>query len=80
MESSVQFFEANVEIGCHARKRGVRVAIRSQWEAGSLLPKDEDGNVLANEEDKTRFLGAMVWDHVFCPFQCELCQFRNLQG
>jgi hypothetical protein len=36
--------------------------------------------VLVNEEDKTRFLGARVGDHVFCPVQCELCHFRNLQG
>jgi hypothetical protein len=36
--------------------------------------------VLVNEEDKTRVLGARVVDHVFCPFKCELCQFRNMQG
>jgi hypothetical protein len=51
---------------------------------GSRFPisflKDEDGNVLVNEEDKTMFLGARVEDHVVCPFQCELCHFRNMQG
>jgi hypothetical protein len=36
--------------------------------------------VFVNEEDKTRFLGARVGDHVFCSFQCELHYFRNLQG
>jgi hypothetical protein len=36
--------------------------------------------VLVNEEDKNRFLIARVGDHVLCPFQCELCHFRNIQG
>jgi hypothetical protein len=36
--------------------------------------------VLVNEEDKTSFLRARVGDHVVCPFQCELCHFRNMQG
>jgi hypothetical protein len=36
--------------------------------------------VLVNEEDKTRFLRARVGDHVLCPFQCELCHFKNMQG
>jgi hypothetical protein len=44
------------------------------------LPKEEDGNVFVNEEDKTRFFRARVGDHVLCPFQCELCHFRNMQG
>jgi hypothetical protein len=35
--------------------------------------------VLVNEEDKTRFLRAIVGDDVLCPFQCELCHFRNMQ-
>jgi hypothetical protein len=36
--------------------------------------------VHVNEEDKTRFLRARVGVHVLCPFQCELCHFRNMQG
>jgi hypothetical protein len=44
------------------------------------LPKDEDGNVLVNEEDRGRSLRARVGDHVLCPFQCELCHFINMQG
>jgi hypothetical protein len=44
------------------------------------LPKDEDGNVLVNEEDNTRFLRERVGDHVLCPFQCELCHVGNMQG
>jgi hypothetical protein len=44
------------------------------------LPKDEEGNLLVNEEDKLRFAVARPGDHLFCPFQCELCHFRNLQG
>jgi hypothetical protein len=36
--------------------------------------------VLVNEEDKPRFLGARVGDHVVCPFQCELCHFINMEG
>jgi hypothetical protein len=43
------------------------------------LPKDEEGNLLVNEEDKLRFAVARPGDHLFCPFQCELCHFRNIQ-
>jgi hypothetical protein len=57
---------------CYKVPEGNRFPIR--------LPKDEDGNVLVNEEEKTRFLRARVGDHVLCPFQCELCHFRNMQG
>jgi hypothetical protein len=41
---------------CYKVPKGSRFPIR--------LPKDEDGNVLVNDEDKTRFLGARVGDHV----------------
>jgi hypothetical protein len=44
------------------------------------LPKDEEGNILVNEEDRNRFGVARPGDHLFCPFQCELCHFHNLQG
>jgi hypothetical protein len=44
------------------------------------LPKDEEGNLLVNEEDKLRFAVARPEDHLFCPFQFELCHFRNIQG
>jgi hypothetical protein len=44
------------------------------------FPKDEEGNLLVNEEDKLRFAVARPGDHLFCPLQCELCHFRNLQG
>jgi hypothetical protein len=44
------------------------------------LPNDEEGSLLVNEEDKLRFAVAQPGDHLFCPFQCELCHFRNLQG
>jgi hypothetical protein len=44
------------------------------------LPKDEEGSLLVNEEDKLRFAVARPGDHLFCPFQCELCHFRNIQG
>jgi hypothetical protein len=33
-----------------------------------------------NEEDKLRFVVARPGDHLCCPFQCELCHFRNIQG
>jgi hypothetical protein len=57
---------------CYKVPKGSRFPIR--------LPMDEDENVLDNDEDKTRFLGARVGDHVVFPFQCDLCHFRNLQG
>jgi hypothetical protein len=33
-----------------------------------------------NEKDKLHFAVERPEDHLFCPFQCELCHFRNLQG
>jgi hypothetical protein len=36
--------------------------------------------LLVSEEDKFRFEEARLRDHLFCPFQYELCHFRNIQG
>jgi hypothetical protein len=36
--------------------------------------------LLVSEEDKFRFGEAIRGDHLFCPFQCELCHFINIQG
>jgi hypothetical protein len=44
------------------------------------LPKYEEGKILVNEEDRNWFGVARPGYHLFCPFQCELCHFRNLQG
>jgi hypothetical protein len=44
------------------------------------FPKDEKGNLLVNEEDKLCFAVARPGYHLFCPFQCELCHFRSIQG
>jgi hypothetical protein len=44
-----------------------------------ILPKDEESNLLVSEEDKFSFGEARPGDHLFCPFQCELCHFRNIQ-
>jgi hypothetical protein len=46
----------------------------------TMLTNDEDGNVLVNEEDVEWFCVATPGVHLFCPFQCELCHFRNIQG
>jgi hypothetical protein len=44
------------------------------------LPKDEDGNLLVNEEEAERFCVARPGDHLFCQFQCEVCHLRNIKG
>jgi hypothetical protein len=36
--------------------------------------------VSVHEEDKTRFLGAKVGGHVFCPSRYAVYHFINLQG
>ena len=41
------------------------------------LPKDEDPE-LVREEDEGRFSVARRGDHLLVPFQCDLCQFRNV--
>jgi hypothetical protein len=78
----VQIFGASEKAGCHVRMLGCaecyKVPKGSRFHI--RLPKDEDGIVLVNDEDKTRFLGARVGDHVVFPFQCDLCHLRNLQG
>jgi hypothetical protein len=33
-----------------------------------------------NEDAKLSFAVAQPGDHLFCPVQCELCHFQNLQG
>jgi hypothetical protein len=42
-------------------------------------PTDEEGFALLIERDKDRFLTARDGDHMMCPFQCDLCHFRNIQ-
>jgi hypothetical protein len=42
------------------------------------LPADEEGQVMMGEEDDDRFEVAQPGDHLLCPFQCELCLFRNI--
>jgi hypothetical protein len=32
------------------------------------------------KKTRTVFGAAQPGDHLFCPFQCELCLFRNIQG
>jgi hypothetical protein len=44
-----------------------------------MEPEDEDGFVTLKSEDKNRFLVARKGDHLTCPFQCDLCHFRNIQ-
>jgi len=41
---------------------------------------DGKGNVVEKEHDKGRFLVGRDGDHLMNPYQCELCQFRNLQA
>jgi hypothetical protein len=43
------------------------------------LPKDEEGSLLVNEEDKLRYAVTRPGGHLFFPFQCELCHFRDSQ-
>jgi hypothetical protein len=41
---------------------------------------EEDGTlVIRRLRDKDKFLTARNGDHLMCPFQCDLCHFRNLK-
>ena len=42
-------------------------------------PQEEDGFDLTVKEDKERFITARDGDHLMVPFQCDTCNFRNLQ-
>jgi hypothetical protein len=50
---------------CYTPLKGGRFPVR--------LPKDEEGNLLVNEQDKLRLAVARPGDHLFC-------HFRNIQG
>jgi hypothetical protein len=43
-------------------------------------PKDAEGNLIIDDEDKTRYLEGRDGDHLQTPFQCETCHVRNLLG
>jgi hypothetical protein len=45
-----------------------------------MEPEDEDGFVTLKNQDKHRFLIGRKGDHLTCPFQCDLCHFRNIQS
>jgi hypothetical protein len=38
---------------------------------------DDDGDVIENPAEATRFKEARAGDHLMTPFQCQLCHFRN---
>ena len=42
-----------------------------------FLPKEEDDE-LVRDDDDTRFTQARLGDNLVVPFQCDLCQFRNM--
>jgi hypothetical protein len=39
---------------------------------------DDDGEVLEEADEDTRFQVARPGDHMMVPFQCDLCHFRNI--
>ena len=41
---------------------------------------DDDGKELEDLSGRMRFLEARNGDHLMVPFQCEVCQFRNIFG
>ena len=45
------------------------------------LENEDDGLIDDEdiEEEASRFLHARDGDHLMCPFQCDLCHFRNIQ-
>jgi hypothetical protein len=42
-------------------------------------PVDDEGFDQTIEGDEDRFKCARNGDHLLCPFQCDLCHFRNIQ-
>jgi hypothetical protein len=42
---------------------------------------EEDGTeVVLRLHDKNKILSARNGDHLMCPFQCDMCHFKNLKG
>jgi hypothetical protein len=40
----------------------------------------EEGGDNFDDDDPESFLSARDRDHLLCPFQCDGCQFVNIQG
>ena len=71
-------------------KRGPFAACKSSWcngcyKAQASVPfpikenLDDEGVTIKRTDDKERFLVGRQGDNFLMPFQCDLCQFRNLQ-
>jgi hypothetical protein len=45
-----------------------------------MVQSDEDGDVIRNPGDDSRFMEARAGDHLMTQFQCETCHFRNIMG
>jgi hypothetical protein len=41
---------------------------------------DDDGKVILDPGEETRFVEARAGDHLMTPFQCDTCHFRNFMG
>jgi hypothetical protein len=41
---------------------------------------DDEGELIKNPGDETRFMEARAGDHLMTQFQCETCHFRNIMG
>ena len=42
-------------------------------------PEDDEGFDNTLEGDEERFMTGRDGDHLMCPYQCDLCHFRNIQ-
>lgn len=57
-----------------------RKRIDDKFPVGTLDDGDVDGDELDDKMEVSKFSFARDGDHLMCPFQCDLCQFRNIMG
>ena len=57
---------------CYKKRKG------DLFPVGKLHSDDLSDDELEDEEEMGRYVNARAGDHLMCPFQCNLCQFRNV--
>ena len=63
---------------CRRGWHGKCYAVHSDDRFPQRMMKDDEDGFVDDPSEKERFKSARNGDNYLCPFQCDLCQFRNL--
>jgi hypothetical protein len=56
------------------------VAKLREKDEGTILGDAEQEAEIGDKEEETAFKTARLGDNFMCPFQCDICHFRNMKG